>query len=163
MWHEPVDIVHRQVVALSHIHARGEHVGHGVLVDVAAVLLEEVLSGVDGFVRCGEHRSAGRHDQVVATLAVDMEHGVDHARTLLGRLNEHSGCAVAEEGAGAAVLIVDHRRHLLGGHDYHLLAKTRADVGRGVFERYDKSGACGLDVVGVAVGELGFVGDHRTR
>ena len=84
--------------------------GDGVLVDVTAVLEEVVPAVVKGLLGSGMYRAAAFHDEVIETLAVDVEHGVLNAHAgLVGGLYQHCRGAVAEEGAGLTVLVVDHR------------------------------------------------------
>ena len=159
MGHEVVDGLGCEAVAVHHIDCGGVHVGDGVLVDVAAILEEEVAPVVKGLLGGGLGRSAAPHHQVFQAVAVDVEHRVDDSGVFLCRLHEHACRAVAEEWACRAVFVVDHRGHLLGCHHDHFLAESALDVGGRVFQGHDESGAGGLDVICVGVFQSGAFAD----
>ena len=79
-----------------------------------------------------------------------MEDAIHDADVLLGGFQQHAGCSVTEQGACRTVVIVHHARHLLGRHDDDLLVNTRTDIGRSLIQSHKESGACGLDVIGIA-------------
>ena len=81
-----------------------------MLVDSSSVLEEVVLAVVEGFLACWQHGASGRHEQVLQADAVGTEHGIDYTHTgFVGGFDEHGSRAVAEERAGGAILVVDHR------------------------------------------------------
>lgn len=132
MGHEPVNSLHGESVTVGHLKGRLEHIGHSMLVDVASVLEYVVFFGIDGLMSGRLYGTAGLHDEMLASVAVNVEHGIDHTGCLFGRLNEHGGRTVAKERTGGTVGVVDHRRHFLGRNHNHLLVKASADIRVGI-------------------------------
>ena len=122
-----------------------------MLEDCSALLIDVVLTCLNRLVRSGVDRAASAEDQVVTPDAIGVEASVHHPAGLLGGLEEHAARAVAEEGAGSAVGVVDEGRHLLRRDDEDTLVAARADVVRTRLQRVDEAWAGGDEVEGKGI------------
>ena len=108
-------------------------------------------------------RTARLHVELQLARAVGAEDRVDQTQPLGVGLQQHGRSTVAEERAGGAVGVVDDRRHLVGTHDDHLLARARLDVLGAGRQGEEEARAGGRYVVGEGVLAACLVGDQVTR
>ncbi len=94
--------------------------------------------------------------------SVNMEHSVQNPYVgLFRRLDQHTSRTVAEKGAGGTVVVVNHRRHLLGGNNDYLLAQPALHICGRILQCHDESGACRLYVVGIGILQAAALADNR--
>ena len=163
MGYEVADVVRSEVVALHHLDRNVGHVRDGGLEDGLPVLRDGVPVVADGLFGGGIARTSGFHIEVGSSRTVRMENMIDDAVTFFVGFEQYGRSAVAENGAGFAVGVVDDRRHLVRTHDDHLLAGSRFDEFRSGGQCEEKSAASGGYVVGECLFTACFACDEVSR
>ncbi len=134
------------------------HLADGELVDGLAVLVDEVLLGVDRGVGGREAAAAGRHVERDGTGAVDFVVEVDEADfAFFAGLEEDCAGAVAEDDAGGAVGVVDDGTHDVGADDEDFFVGAGFDELRAHLKGVGEAGAGGGEIETPGVGRAKLV------
>ena len=120
----PSDVVLVEVVAFGNQGARVAHGGHGILVDGAAFLVNLVHVVVDGEVRGRAGRTAAFEAEIGQALAVGTEVAVFPTEVFGGAFYQDCAYAVAEDGAGGAVVVVHDAGELVATANDDFLVAT---------------------------------------
>ena len=103
------------------------------------------------------NRSTGLEVEERQSLAISAEERVNHSHVFFGStFHEHSSGTISEEGASAAVLIVNHRRHLVCANHYNLFVAARLNHRGSHVQRIEESTAGSPEVKSECIFESEF-------
>jgi hypothetical protein len=141
--------------ALGHL----RHFLDGIFEDLRAILMNHVHVLRHGFCRGWVQRTASGHVEILATHAFDLMNVIEDAEifAFFCGLKQHGTSSVAEDDAGVAILVVDHRRIDVRTDDENFLVDAAFDELGAGRQRVNESAASGGDIEAPAVSDLEFV------
>ena len=130
-----------------------------MLVYGATLLVDEVLARIDSLMARHLGTSPSLHAQMLVSLAVHVVQAVHEPVFLGGGLHHDAGCAIPEDGARVAVLIVGHGAHVVASTDDDTLVASRTQVSRTCLHGIQESRTGSLHVVAEGVGQAAVADD----